>query len=108
VQAYDGRRLDEQRGVVPRRRQARGEPHREALPRCPADPPRDPPLRHDELLQKQRVLGDETRAAANDVGGQPHHEPKHVDHATHRTAASVRMTFSQDAVAAERALPRRR
>src|SRR5207253_7799503 len=50
VPAEDGRRLDEKRGVAPRRRQACGEPHREALPRCPADPPRDLALRHDELL----------------------------------------------------------
>ena len=57
------------------------------------DPPRELPLRHDELLPKQRVLGDETGAAAHDVGGQPHHEPKDVDHAARRTAAGVRMTF---------------
>src|SRR5439155_12517714 len=61
VPAEDGRRLDEQRGVAPRRRQACCEPHREALPRCPPDPPRDLSLRDDELLPKQGVLGDETR-----------------------------------------------
>src|SRR5438552_749027 len=79
--------------VASRRRQACGDPHREALPRCPADPPRDLALRHDELLPEQRVFGDETGAAAQDVGGQPHHEPKDVDHAARRTAASARMTF---------------
>src|SRR5437667_10065561 len=93
VPAEDGRRLDEQRGVAPRRRQACGDPHREALPRCPADPPRDLALRHDELLPEQRVFGDETGAAAQDVGGQPHHEPKDGDDAARRTAASARMTF---------------
>src|SRR5207245_10908235 len=36
-------------------------PHREALPRCPPDPPRHLSLRDDELLPKQGVLGDETR-----------------------------------------------
>jgi hypothetical protein len=46
-------------------------------------------LHHDELLPKQRVLGDKTGAPAHDVGGQPHHEPKDVDHAAHRTAASA-------------------
>src|SRR5947208_10788105 len=61
VPAEDGRRLDEQRGVAPRRRHACCEPHREALPRCPPDPPRDLSLRDDELLPKQGVLGDETR-----------------------------------------------
>jgi hypothetical protein len=49
-------------------RHAGGEPHREALPWCPSDPPRDLPLRHDELLPKQCVLGHETHAAARDVG----------------------------------------
>src|SRR5712664_2613384 len=73
------------------RRAAR--PHREALPRCPPDPPRDLSLRDDELLPKQGVLGDETGAAAHDVGGQPHHEPKDLDHAARRTAVSVRMAF---------------
>src|SRR5206468_2680340 len=67
VPAEDGRRLDEQRRVAPRRRQACCEPHREALPRCPPDPPRDLSLRDDELLPKQGVLGDETGAAAHDV-----------------------------------------
>src|SRR5437870_13533172 len=61
VPAEDGRRLDEQGGVAPRRRQACSEPHREALPACPPDPPRYLLLRHDELLPKQGVLGDETR-----------------------------------------------
>jgi hypothetical protein len=50
-------------------------------------------LRHNELLPKQRVLGDQTGAPAHDVGGQPHHEPKDVEHAARRTAAHVRMTF---------------
>jgi len=93
VPAEDGRRLDEQRGVAPRRHQACGEPHRKALPRCPPDPARDLSLRHDELLPKQRVLGDETGAAAHDVDGQAHHEPKDIDHAARRTAASTGMTF---------------
>jgi len=93
VPAQDGRRLDEQRGVAPRRRQACCEPHREALPRCPPDPPRDLSLRDDELLPKQGVLGDETGAAAHDVGSQPHHEPKDLDHAARCTAVSVRMPF---------------
>src|SRR5438552_16987384 len=84
VPAEDGRRLDEQRGVAARRRQACGEPHREA-PRCPADPPRDLALRHDDLLPEQRVFGDETGAAAQDVGGQPHHEPKAGAHAARPT-----------------------
>src|SRR5439155_1761012 len=53
VPAEDGRRLDEQRGVAPRRRQACCEPHREALPRCPPDPPRDLSLRDDELLRSR-------------------------------------------------------
>src|SRR3989441_9575377 len=61
VPAEDCRRLDEQRGVAPRRCHACCEPHREAPPRCPPDPPRDPSLRDDELLPKQGVLGDETR-----------------------------------------------
>src|SRR5947208_7139330 len=39
------------------------------------------------------VLGDETGAAAHDVGGQPHHEPKDLDHAARCTAVSVRMAF---------------
>ena len=34
---------------------------------------------NDELLPKQRVLGDEAGAAAHDVGAQPRHEGKHVD-----------------------------
>src|SRR5439155_24538073 len=93
VPAEDCRRLDEQRGVAPRRRHACCEPHREALPRCPPDPPRDLSLRDDELLPKQGVLGDETGAAAHDVGGQPHHEPKDLDHAARCTAVSVRMAF---------------
>src|SRR5205823_2620224 len=93
VPAEDGRRLDEQRGVAPHRRQACCEPHREALPRCPPGPPRDLSLRDDELLPKQGVLGDETGAAAHDVGSQPHHEPKDLDHAARRTAVSVRMAF---------------
>src|SRR5439155_8886771 len=59
----------------------------------PSGPARDLALRHDELLPEQRVFGDETGAAAQDVGGQPHHEPKDVDHAPRRTAASARMTF---------------
>src|SRR5207245_7500911 len=50
VPAEDGHRLDEQRGVAPRRRQACCEPRREALPRCPPDPPRHLSLRDDELL----------------------------------------------------------
>jgi len=50
-------------------------------------------LRDDELLPKQGVLGDETGAAAHDVGGQPHHEPKDLDHAARCTAVSVRMPF---------------
>src|SRR5207245_9936313 len=61
VPAEDGRRLDEQGGVAPRRRHACCEPHREAPPRCPPDPPRDLSLRDDELLPEQGVLGDETR-----------------------------------------------
>jgi len=69
VPAQDGRRLDEKRGVAPRRRQACGEPHREALPRCPADPPRDLALRHDKLLPEQCVLSHETGVIAHDVGG---------------------------------------
>src|SRR3989442_13180102 len=93
VPAEDGRRLDEQRGVAPRRRHACCEPHREALPRCPPDPPPDLSLRDDELLPKQGVLGDETGAAAHDVGSQPHHEPKDLDHAARCTAVSVRMAF---------------
>src|SRR5205823_5676304 len=99
VPAEDGRRLDEQRGVAPRRRHACCEPHREALPRCPPDPPRDLSLRDDELLPKQGVLGDETGAAAHDVGGQPHHEPKDLDHAARCTAVSVRMPFVARTVA---------
>src|SRR5438094_2548614 len=47
VPAEDCRRLDEQRGVAPRRCHACCEPHREALPRCPPDPPRDLSLRDD-------------------------------------------------------------
>src|SRR5207247_9518542 len=93
VPAEDGRRLDEQRGVAPRRRHACCEPHREALPRCPPDPPRDLSLRDDELLPKQGVLGDETGAAAHDRGGRPRHEPKDLDHAARCTAVSVRMAF---------------
>src|SRR5439155_14204518 len=93
VPAEDGRRLDEQGGVAPRRRHACCEPHREAPPRCPPDPPRDLSLRDDELLPKQGVLGDETGAAAHDVGSQPHHEPKDLDHAARCTGVSVRMAF---------------
>src|SRR5207249_461681 len=93
VPAEDCRRLDEQRGVAPRRRHACCEPHREALPPCPSDPPRELSLRDDELLPKQGVLGDETGAAAYDVGGRPHHEPKDLDHAARCTACSVRMAF---------------
>src|SRR5881392_4394961 len=93
VPAEDCRRLDEQRGVAPRRCHACCEPHREALPRCPSDPPRYLSLRDDELLPKQGVLGDETGAAAHDVGSQPHHEPKDLDHAARCTAVSVRMAF---------------
>src|SRR5207244_11353898 len=52
VPAEDGRRLDEQRGVAPRRCHACCEPHREAPPRCPQDPPRDLSVRNDELLPK--------------------------------------------------------
>jgi len=54
-------------------------------------PPRELSLRHDELLPEQRVLGDGTGAAAHDVGGQAHHEPKDVDHAARGTAASARI-----------------
>jgi hypothetical protein len=93
VPAKDCCRLDEQRGVAPRRRHACCEPHREALPRCPPDPARDLSLRRDELLPKKHVLGDETGAAAHDVGGQPDDEPKDVDHAARPTTASVRMAF---------------
>src|SRR5207244_5410879 len=78
---------------APRRCHACCEPHREALPRCPPDPPRHLSLRDDELLPKQGVLGDETGAAAHDVGGQPHHEPKDLDHAARSTGVSVRMAF---------------
>src|SRR5262245_5331571 len=81
VPAEERRRLDQKRGVAPGRRHARDEPHRETLPWGPPDPPRDLPLRHDELLPQQRVLGDEAGAAAQDVGGQPHDEPKDVGHA---------------------------
>src|SRR5690242_534242 len=44
-------------------------PTREALPRCPADPPRDLALRHDKLLPEQCVLSHETGVIAHDVGG---------------------------------------
>src|SRR5438552_13673740 len=39
-------------------------------------------------------------AAAHDVGSQPHHEPKDLDHAARRTAVSVRMAFVARTVAA--------
>jgi hypothetical protein len=108
VPAEDGRRLDEQRGVPPRRRHACGESHREALPRCPPGPPRELSLRHDELLPEQRVLGDETGAAAPDVGGQPHREPKDVDHAARRTAASARIPIVARTGSCRRSLGSRR
>src|SRR5881409_3900564 len=104
VPAEDGRRLDEQRGVAPRRCHACCEPHREALPRCPPNPPRDLSLRDDELLPKQ---GDETGAAAHDVGGHPHHEPKDLDHSARCTAVSVRMAFVARTGAAARRGERR-
>src|SRR5207247_8567656 len=64
-----------------RRRPACCERQRPALHRCPPGPPRDLSLRDDDLLPTQGALGDETGAAAHDVGSQPHHEPKDLDHA---------------------------
>src|SRR5207244_9068435 len=81
VPAEDCRRLDEQRGVAPRRCHACCEPHREALPRCPQRVPthgavpaleptqkaalHTPRLCQDELLEHLRMpalLGRHPRA----------------------------------------------
>jgi hypothetical protein len=69
---------------------------------------RMPSLGSDELLSKQRVLGNEARAAAHDVSGQPHHEAKDIDHAARRTAASARMAFVARTAASALREPSRR
>src|SRR5438067_1403713 len=75
VPAEDRSRLDEQDGRAPRRREARGEAHREALPWCPLDPAHDLPLRDDQLLSEQGVLGDQPGARSDEIGDHPTHEP---------------------------------
>ena len=67
----DSRWLDEQGCLPPSRRDACGESHRKALPRRPLDAARGLPVRHDELLAKQRVLRDELSVPANEIGGEP-------------------------------------
>jgi hypothetical protein len=66
-------------------------------------PPREFPLRHDELLSKQRIFGNEANAVAHDVSGQPYHEPKDIDHAVRRTLPSGRMAFVARTGSSERA-----
>src|SRR6266403_4177779 len=78
--AEDRRRLDEQGCLTSSRRDARGESNAESLPRCPPDVARDLPVRHDELLAKQRVFRDELSVTANKIGGESRNEPKEVDH----------------------------
>src|SRR3989454_11688696 len=78
--AEDSRRLDEQGCLTPSRRDACGESNGESLPRCPPDAARDLPVRHDELLAKQRVFRDELSVTANKIGGESRNEPKEVDH----------------------------
>ena len=46
----------------------------------PPDASRDLPVRHDELLAKQRVFRDELSVTANKIGGESRNEPKEVDH----------------------------
>jgi len=60
-------------------RRARREPWR-ILPRCPPDAARDLPVRHDELLAKQRVFRDELSVTANTISGESRNEPKAIDH----------------------------
>ena len=86
--AEDSRRLDEQGCLTPTRRDARGESNDESLPRCPPDAARDLPVRHDELLAKQRVFRDELSVTANKIGGESRNEPKEVDHVWRLTPAA--------------------
>jgi len=59
---------------------ARGESNGESLPRCPPDAARDLPVRHDELLAKQRVFRNELSVTAHKIGGESRNEPKEIDH----------------------------
>jgi hypothetical protein len=93
VPAQDRGRLHQQDGCAPRRSNAYDEAHGEALPGCPSDAAHDLSLRHDELLSKERVLGDKTRAGPEQIDYQPQHEPKQVPHAVCRTPASVWFAF---------------
>jgi diadenosine tetraphosphatase ApaH/serine/threonine PP2A family protein phosphatase len=43
---------------------------RAIVPRCPPDPAGELPPGHDELLAQQRVLRDERRPSAEQVGGE--------------------------------------
>ena len=53
----------------------------------------DLPLRDDELLSEQRVLGDQPDARSDEVRDQPAHEPNEVIHALVVSHSRVRMAF---------------
>jgi hypothetical protein len=57
-------------------------------PHCPPDAARDLPMRHDELLSKQRILRDELAVPANKIDGDSRSEPKEVDHVSRLTPSS--------------------
>ena len=77
----NSRWLHQQDRTAPRRHDARRERHCEALPRRPSSAAHDLPLRDDELLAEQRVLGDELRTRANDIGEQTEREANQIVHA---------------------------
>jgi hypothetical protein len=62
------------------RREARGKPDREALPRCPPNTAHELPLGHDALLAEQAVLGDERGPSTEQVGGETGKEPSEISH----------------------------
>ena len=54
----------------------------------PPDASRDLPVRHDELLAKQRVFRDELSVTANKIGGESRNEPKEIDHVSRLTPSA--------------------
>jgi hypothetical protein len=86
--AKNGRGLDEQGCLTPSWRHSRGENNREALPWRPSDATSNLPLCDDELLSKKRVLRNQFDATANEIRGQPEHEPKKVDHVSSLTPST--------------------
>jgi hypothetical protein len=93
VPPEDSRRLQEQGGRTPGRREARGQPHREALPRCPPNTSHELPLGHDELLAEQAVLGDERGSSTEQIGGETGKEPSEISHGGSRTSIGERVEF---------------